>query len=132
MDADAALAQRTLPGEGPIAVLGSGETALNAAAFCAEEGREVTLVTGGEPLGADMNPLLAAKIEAYLAERGVTVVDSHDAPAGAAALWAPAREVAPPLAEPPDGIPVIAVGTRARPGRLYEATQSAFWTASRL
>jgi len=132
VDADVVLAQRTLPGDGPIAVLGSGETALNAAAFCLEEGREVVLVTGERPLGADMNPLLAAKTEAYVRERGATVVDTYDVPPGTAALWAPAREVAPPLDAPPNGTPTLAVGTRARPGRLYEATQSAFWTASRL
>ncbi|MBA2513277.1 MAG: NAD-binding protein [Solirubrobacterales bacterium] len=134
VDAIEALAARTLPGDGPIVVLGSGETALNAAAFCVEQERPTTIVTGGEPLGADMNPLLAGQVEAYVRERGVQIADSPGAAGtpGSATLWAPARLDPDPAQAPGDGLSTFDVGTRARPGRLYEATQSGFWTAARL
>lgn len=131
-DAVEALASRSLPGDGPIAVLGSGETALNAAAYCVEQGRQTTLISGGDPLGADMNPLLAGQIEGYIRGRGAQVVDSLQADADGPALWAPARRDPDRAPAPGNGATTLDVGTRARPGRLYEATQSGFWTASRL
>lgn len=132
VDAVEALAARTLPGDGPILVLGSGETALNAAAFCVEQGRSTTIVSGGEPLGADMNPLLAGQIEGYVRTRGAQVVDSLQADPDAPALWAPVRGDPDSAQMAGNGVTALDVGTRARPGRLYEATQSAFWTAARL
>ncbi len=131
-DAVEALASRSLPGDGPIAVLGSGETALNAAAYCVEQGRETTLVSGGDPLGADMNPLLSGQIEGYIRARGAQVVDRLRADADGPSLWAPARRDPDRAPTPSNGATTLDVGTRARPGRLYEATQSGFWTASRL
>jgi 2,4-dienoyl-CoA reductase (NADPH2) len=133
VDAVEALTARSLPGDGPIVVLGSGETALNSLAFCAEQGRQATLVTGGEPLGADMNPLLAGQTESYARGLGAEIVDELPADAaGLPALWAPARLEPDATPSVTHGVPVVDVGTRARPGRLYEATQSGFWTAARL
>lgn len=130
-DAVEALAARELPDADAVTVIGSGEVALNAAAFAAEQGARVLVALDGAEAGADMNPLLAAHTITYLERLGVELVDVADSDRGGAVLWAPAR-TAPKVAWPGSDGRVRPIGTLARPGRLYEATQSAFWTAARI
>jgi 2,4-dienoyl-CoA reductase (NADPH2) len=125
-----ALQSRTVP-DGPVVVVGSGENALNAAAFSREEGRHTWLVTGGAPLGADMNPLLATHTVDLIRRLGVTVVDDLDtAPPDAVRWWETARS--------PDDRPwhiasetVRVLDARTGGRRLFEATQRGFLVGTR-
>jgi dimethylglycine catabolism A len=112
-----------------VTVRGANELALNVAAFAAETGCTVTIVTGGDALGYDMNPILAAHTVGILERAGVTVreemadgdivVDAADSVGGGEPWDLPATDVR-------------CVGTMVSGGRLYEATQSGFWTGARI
>ncbi|GAA2228106.1 NADH:flavin oxidoreductase [Herbiconiux moechotypicola] len=130
------------PLSGEVLVQGANEIALNAAAYAAQQGAQVTVVTGERAAGYDMNPILAAHTVQLLERAGVRIV----ADAGAAAveastttLWAPDWVADPEpvaglewLAGLPGSVEVVEVGARVKGGRLYQATQSGFWAGTRI
>lgn len=133
VDAIDILNTRKIPDGDLVTVVGSGEVALNAAAFCAEQGRETRLWAPQAEIGADMNPLLAEHTTTYIQDCGVAIHTETDSiPDEGIILWAPNYVASDDFKGAVDGKRIRAVGTRARPGRLYEATQSAFWTATRI
>jgi hypothetical protein len=113
-----------------VTVLGANEIGLNAAAFAAQQGRKVTVVTGGKAAGYDMNPILAAHTIQLLQRADVTFADSLQEN-GDVVLWAPDWVADESEASIP-GIDLISVGARAVGGRLYQATQTGFWAGSRV
>lgn len=133
IDAIDVLTTRELPDGDLITVVGSGEVALNTAAFCAEQGRKTRIWAQAAEIGTDMNPLLAGHTQEYLRNRGVEIhTETDEIPDEGITLWAPAYVPSSDFQDVVDGERIVGVGTRVRPGRLYEATQSAFWTASRI
>jgi dimethylglycine catabolism A len=138
VDAVAALTARELPAGGRVTVVGNGSIGIHAAAFAAEQGREVKVVPGPghedkEP-GHGLNPLLAGHLLGYLDDRGVTLAAAGNEPDGAElVLWAPEeRRASRVLEERLTDDEVVGVGTRVRSGGLYAATQSGFWTGARV
>lgn len=116
--------------EGPVVVVGANEIGLNAAAFAAQQGLPTTVVAQGAAPGYDMNPILAAHTISLLEGAGVRFVDAEGDEAGTrlyAPDWVPdgtLQEVA--------GKDVLAVGAKLKGGRIYDATQSGFWTGTRI
>lgn len=116
--------------DGPVTVLGANEIALNAAAYAAQQGQPTLVVTGGAQPGYDMNPLLAAHTVALLEKAGVRFVETDDGPESTRLLapdWVP-DETAWELT----GKDVFPVGAKLKGGRLFNATQSGFWTGTKL
>ena len=116
--------------DGPVTVLGANEIALNAAAYAAQQGQPTVVVTGGAQLGYDMNPLLAAHTVGLLEKAGVRFAEVEDGLAGTR-LFAP--DWVPDESEwSLEGKDVFTVGAKLKGGRLYTATQSGFWTGTKL
>lgn len=116
--------------DGPVTVLGANEIALNAAAYAAQQGQPTVVVTGGAQLGYDMNPLLAAHTVGLLEKAGVRFAEIEDGIAGTR-LFAP--DWVPDESEwNLEGKDVFTVGAKLKGGRLYTATQSGFWTGTKL
>lgn len=112
-----------------VAVVGANEIALNVAAYCAQQGRAVALATGGREPGYNMNPLLAEHTRSLLERLGVETAD--EAPQADVVIHSPDWLAASETLPSPEGRELV-VGARARGGRLYDATQSGFWTGSRI
>ena len=73
------------------------------------------------------------ELDQDLQKAGVAVkTDVRSPPERGTLVWAGARAASTALAELIDDDRVIAIGTRLRGGRLYEATQSGFWAAAGL
>lgn len=117
--------------EGDVVVLGANEIALNAAAFAAENGATVVLVTGGEEPGYDMNPLLSAHTVAILERLGVTFAVDEEGTTGTR-IWAPDWTADHTTWSAPASARVSMAGARAKGGRLFQATQSGFWVGTRI
>ncbi len=133
IDAVAMLAARELPEAERVTVLGGGTIAIHAALWLSEHGRQVEIRCPGEALGADVNVLLSSYLLEQLEERGIAVATGADAGAATGTVvWAGERVASEELAAQEDGTSVLAVGTRARGGLLYAATQSAYWAAARI
>lgn len=116
--------------DSPVTVMGANEIALNVAAYAAQQGQPTTVVTGGRPPGWDMNPLLAAHTVGLLERAGVAFVDAIGEGSGmivVASDW-----VADESSWVVPGKDVVEVGAKAKGGRLYNATQSGFWTGTRI
>lgn len=129
VDAVGVLEAGELPG-GDIVVLGANEIGLNAAAFAAQQGRKTTVVTYGKAPGYDMNPLLSAHTVNLLS--GMGVVFANEDLAEGSRLWAPDWVADESSWSLPEGPRVTSAGGRAKGGRLFQATQSGFWTGTRL
>ena len=67
-----------------------------------------------------------------LLAQGVKTSTGETPPATGTVVWAGRRDSSDVLGEQVDGDRVLEVGTRLRGGRMYEATQSGFWTAARV
>lgn len=116
--------------DGPVTVIGGNEIGLTAAAYAAQQGQPTTVVTGGEPIGFDMNPILATHITGLLTKAGVQFVEGEPDSIGnriVANQWLP-DETEWSL----EGKEVLEVGAKVKGGRLYQATQSGFWTGTRI
>lgn len=116
--------------DGPVAVIGANEIALNVAAYVAQQGVQVSVALGGKPAGYDMNPILAGHTRQLLDAVGVRFVEGADGLDGEriyAHDW-----IADPTPWDIVDKDVLEVGARAAGGRLYTATQSGFWAATRI
>ncbi|RTL69144.1 MAG: FAD-dependent oxidoreductase [Pseudonocardiaceae bacterium] len=132
VDAVTMLATGTVPDATEVTVFGDTETAMFAALWLAEQGRTTTLVSPAEAVGVDTNDMQNGHLAGLLEERGVTVRTGVADPGGAATVRATVREPSRVLAGDVDGERVREIGTRARGGRMYEATQSGFWAAAEI
>lgn len=115
---------------GPVTVVGANEIGLNAAAFAVQQGKPTVVVTGGKSAGWDMNPILAAHTIGLLQRAGVTFVDAD--PGGSASRVLAHDWVADERPVEIPGKEVIEVGAKVKGGRLYQATQSGFWSGTRI
>lgn len=115
---------------GPVTVVGASEIGLNAAAFAAQQGRGVAVVTGEHEPGYDMNPILAAHTVKLLRALGVTFATAVPDDSSVR-IWA-TPWVADDVPAPELACEVIEVGARSVGGRLYQATQTGFWAGSRI
>ena len=125
LDALEVLCSRALP-DGEIEVHGTGELALTATAWAAEQGRKVTLVTHGADLGAEVNPILTGHLRAYIESKGGKVEDTSN---GTATVILNASHRAPNSEVWTD---VVEVGGRAGRYAIFDAIQSGFWTGTQL
>ncbi len=112
---------------------GDTETAMFAALWLAEQGRQVTLSSPAEEVGLDTNDMQRDRLKQLLEPAGgVTLATNQDAPSDGTVVWARSRTAELSLADAVNEETVRVIGTRLRGGRMYEATQSGFWAASTL
>jgi 2,4-dienoyl-CoA reductase (NADPH2) len=126
------LANGQLPVADEVTVFGETETAMFAALWLAEQGKKVSLVSPAEEVGVDTNDMQRGHLTGLLKEQGVSVRTSGALPADGTVVMATARIASTAKAELVDDNRVQSIGTRARGGRMYEATQSGFWAASKI
>jgi 2,4-dienoyl-CoA reductase (NADPH2) len=126
------LANGQLPVADEVTVFGETETAMFAALWLAEHGKKVSLVSPAEEVGIDTNDMQRGHLTGLLKEQGVSVRTSGALPADGTVVMATARVASTAKAELVDDNRVQSIGTRARGGRMYEATQSGFWAASKI
>ncbi|EJM61908.1 NADH:flavin oxidoreductase [Pseudomonas sp. GM50] len=126
------LANGQLPVADEVTVFGETETAMFAALWLAEHGKKVSLVSPAEEVGIDTNDMQRGHLTGLLKEQGVSVRTSGAPPADGTVVMATARVASTAKAELFDDNRVQSIGTRARGGRMYEATQSGFWAASKI
>jgi 2,4-dienoyl-CoA reductase (NADPH2) len=126
------LANGQLPVADEVTVFGETETAMFAALWLAEQGKKVSLVSPAEEVGVDTNDMQRGHLTGLLKEQGVSVRTSGALPADGTVVMATARIASTAKAELVDDHRVQSIGTRARGGRMYEATQSGFWAASKI
>jgi 2,4-dienoyl-CoA reductase (NADPH2) len=67
-----------------------------------------------------------------LAELGVVIRTGAADPGSGTVVWATPRAASSVLSDVVDGNRIQEIGTRIRGGRMYEATQSGFWTAAQI
>jgi 2,4-dienoyl-CoA reductase (NADPH2) len=67
-----------------------------------------------------------------LAQRGVTIRTGASDPGSGTVVWATPRIASSVLSDLVDDSRILQIGTRMRGGRMYEATQSGFWTAAHI
>lgn len=132
IDAVRMLSTRDLPDSASFDVYGGTEVGVHAALWLAANGKDVTLSVPGADIALDANDMLREELRQDLANASITVRTNQDTPGTGQVVWAGERITDRFLANLVDGDKVIEVGTRFRGGRLYEATQSGFWTAARI
>jgi len=132
IDAVSMLSTRTVPDSDDVTVFGDSETAMFAALWLAEQGRQVTLISPADDVGLDTNDMERGHLAELLAEQGVKVFTNAQPPTSGTVVWAGQRVKSDVLEGRVDGDRVLEIGTRTRGGRMFEATQSGFWTAARI
>jgi len=132
IDAVAMLGERAVPEADEVTVFGDSETAMFAALWLADQGKRVTLLSPADDLGVDTNDMQRGHLAELLAAKDVKTSTAAKPPTTGTVIWAGKRVKSDVLADQVDGDRVLEVGTRTRGGRMYEATQSGFWTAARI
>lgn len=132
IDPVAMLETRAVPDAEEVVVFGETETALFAALWLAEQGKRTTLVSPADEIGVDSNDMQRGHLAGLLEEHGVTVRTGSPDPGGPQVVRATGRAASRAFENAIDGGRVRAIGTRARGGRMYEATQSGFWAAAEI
>jgi 2,4-dienoyl-CoA reductase (NADPH2) len=127
LDALEVLRSRNLP-DGDVEIRGTGELALTAAAWASEQGRKTTLVTGGADLGAEVNPILAGHLGAFIERNGGTI--SEKSTGGAKVVLNASHRVPDSRTWAVPG--AHEVGGRAGRSPIYDAVQSGFWTGTQI
>jgi 2,4-dienoyl-CoA reductase (NADPH2) len=131
-DAVAMMAAGRLPIADEVAVYGDTEVALFAALWLAENDKTVRLLSPSDDVGIDTNDMQRGHLTALLQKLDVAIVTQAAIPASGQVILATARKATTLHAAWVDDYRVYSIGTRAQGGRMYEATQSGFWTAARL
>jgi 2,4-dienoyl-CoA reductase (NADPH2) len=124
------LANGELPVADEVTVFGETETAMFAALWLAEQGKKVSLVSPADTVGVDSNDMQRDQLTGLLKGLDVSIRTAGVAPDDGCVLMATARSPSAVLQACVDDIRVHGIGTRARGGRMYEATQSGFWAAA--
>ena len=133
INAFAMLMGRDVPAAAAINVFGGGEIALTAASWLHAQGKRVSLHEPAGPIGGQWNGSQVELALAYLQEAGVEIHENAAPPADPKGwVWEPELVPADALADLIDDVRVVGIGTLARGGALFEATQSGFWTAARV
>lgn len=126
------LANARLPDGDRVNVFGETETALFAALWLAEQGKQVCLISPLAQIGIDTNDMQRDHLRGLLEQHGVAISTQGGVPAEGHVILAGPRLPSTFQQALVDGLRVHSIGTRARGGRLYEATQSGFWAAARI
>ncbi|MCF5225604.1 FAD-dependent oxidoreductase [Pseudomonas syringae] len=121
-----------LPTADQVTVYGETEVALFAALWLAENGKQVRLLSPSGDVGIDTNDMQRGHLTALLHSLDVAIVTHATLPGSGEVIIANPRTATTLHANLVDDFRVHSIGTRARGGRMYEATQSGFWTAARL
>jgi 2,4-dienoyl-CoA reductase-like NADH-dependent reductase (Old Yellow Enzyme family) len=132
IDAVAMLTDQRAPEANEVTVFGDTETAMFAALWLAEQGKRTTLISPSGDVGIDSNDMERGHLAGLLTERGVTIRTGASDPGSGAVVWATPRVASSVLSDVVDGSRIREIGTRFRGGRMYEATQSGFWTAAQI
>lgn len=117
--------------EGDVVVLGGNAIGLNVAAFAAQQGAKVWVVTGSMAPGHDLNPILASHTVNLLSDMGVEFVEAEPQ-VEATRVHSPEWGSDPNEWTPISNVKITNAGARANGGRLYHATQSGFWVGTRI
>jgi 2,4-dienoyl-CoA reductase (NADPH2) len=126
------LANGDLPVTEEVTVFGETETAMFAALWMAEQGKKVCLVSPADEVGVDTNDMQRDHLTGLLKGLDVSIRTAGAAPDDGYVVMATARHASTVLEARVDDIRVHSIGTRARGGRMYEATQSGFWAAAKI
>jgi 2,4-dienoyl-CoA reductase (NADPH2) len=126
------MANGQLPAADEVSVYGETEVALFAALWLAESGKKVTLLSPAADVGVDTNDMQRGHLLGLLQNLDATVVTQAAVPVAGDVFMATARAASTLHAGRVDDYTVHSVGTRAQGGRMYEATQSGYWTAARI
>lgn len=121
-----------LPAQNEVKVYGETEVALFAALWLAENGKRVSLLSPAADVGVDTNDMQRGHLTQLFQDLGGNIVTNASPPADGQAVMASARLPSTLHARLVDDYRVQSIGTRARAGRMYEATQSGFWSAARI
>jgi 2,4-dienoyl-CoA reductase (NADPH2) len=121
-----------LPTADEVTVYGETEVALFAALWLAENGKQVRLLSPSGDVGIDTNDMQRGHLTGLLHSLGVVIVTHANLPASGEVIMANPRRASTLHAGLVDDFHIHSIGTRARGGRMYEATQSGFWAAARL
>jgi 2,4-dienoyl-CoA reductase (NADPH2) len=121
-----------LPTADEVTVYGETEVALFAALWLAENGKQVRLLSPSGDVGIDTNDMQRGHLTGLLHSLDVVIVTHATLPASGEVIMANPRRASTLHAGLVDDFHVHSIGTRARGGRMYEATQSGFWAAARL
>ena len=121
-----------LPTASEVIVFGETEVALFAALWLAENGKNVSLLSPAASVGMDTNDMQRGHLTELLQNLGAKIVTNATLPADGQVIMARARMASTLHAGLVDDYRVQSIGTRARGGRMYEATQSGFWSAARI
>lgn len=121
-----------LPAADQVTVYGETEVALFAALWLAENGKQVRLLSPSGDVGIDTNDMQRGHLSALLHSLDVVIVTHATLPTSGEVIIANPRIATTLHAGLVDDFRIHSIGTRARGGRMYEATQSGFWTAARL
>ena len=103
-----------------------------AALWLTDQGKRRHALPPPTDLGVDTNDMQRGHLAELLAAQDVKTSTGAKPPATGTVVWAGKRVKSDVLADQVDGDRVLEVGTRMRGGRMYEATQSGFWTAARI
>lgn len=126
------MASGQLPSAHEVSVYGETEVALFAALWLAESGKKVTLLSPAADVGVDTNDMQRGHLLGLLQNLDATVVTQAAVPVAGDVFMATARAASTLHAGRVDDYTVHSIGTRAQGGRMYEATQSGYWTAARV
>lgn len=121
-----------LPAAREITVYGETEVALFAALWLAENGKKVSLLSPAADVGIDTNDMQRSHLTALLHNLDAAIVTHAAVPTSGEVIMATARTASTLHAGLVDDFRIHSIGTRAQGGRMYEATQSGFWSAARI
>ena len=125
------LMARSIPASATVNVFGGGEIAVTAALWLHEQGKRVALHAPAGPIGGGWNGSQVELALDHLKQAGIDIIENAAAPADPGGwIWEPALQPADDFAGIINGVDVTAIGTLARGGTLYEATQSGYWAAA--
>lgn len=130
IDAVEMLSTGQRPAASEAAVFGDTEIAMFAALWLAEQGVDVTLSSPSENVGLDTNDMQRDHLLQLFDDSGINVTTEQLPPSEATVVWAQDYNADDALSEVVDLDSVREIGTRFRGGRMFEATQSGYWTAA--
>lgn len=123
-------------GEKPTAseatVFGDTEVAMFTALWLAEQDVNVTLSSPAENVGLDTNDMQRDRLLQLLEPAGVVIQTGQQPPSAGTVVWAQERRGDQALADTVNLDDVCEIGSRFRSGRMFEATQSGYWTAAEI
>jgi len=130
IDAVAMLARASVPKARKLIVFGRSEIAFYACLWLVENGKEVELHSPVTEAGIEANPAMRTYLSSQLRAHGVPIKTEAGRPADDVLVWAEPRIASSDWGDLIDNNRVFSVGSRLRGGRLYEATQSGYWTGA--